>query len=402
MTDKTLTILDRNGVIDITHGDVIIHDTLPDGTYRIKPDGYGKLHIHRSETIARPARDVSGDMARRVTKVFNRFDKRDTSLGVLMSGARGIGKTTLVKALAQACHDRGIPVLIIDKYYQGLAEYIMKLDVVCMCVFDEFEKMFTAEEQARLLTVFDGLNATKHLNVVTCNDARMLDDNMLDRPGRFFYHFRFDYPDNTQITTFLNSHGILDRNQVDSVIRFAQAKPLSYDMLTAIAEELGDSDTDFTSIIDELNIDTSTGAAAMAQILWSDGVRSLWDFRIPLSADTGIYKDSRHDVSFVLADLRADAKPKRPERGDGMVIDHDADVDPYSMETSYADYDTTIEFDMADVRPQADGLEQKVVAWCIDCSGVRLKQLYTPNGPVHITAITIARDSGRYARVRAF
>lgn len=403
--NDSFKVIDNNGRFDVARGEVHVYDSLPagpkDGTYRIRQDNMGALYLAVTEPLAPPARDVSGDVDRRVGKVFSRFLSIDGSMGVLMSGARGIGKTTLVKALARECYNRGIPVIIMDKYYPGMAEYIMRIDCVCMCVFDEFEKMFDSVDQAHLLTVFDGLNSTKHLNVVTCNEPVLLDENMLDRPGRFFYHFKFDYPDSDQITEFLRARNVTDDETIDEVVRFAQMKSLTYDMLDAIAAELAGTDLQLGDVIDELNIDVSNSNRMAILVNWSDGGWSTAYFSASLIHGDSTFEeeDNEHDVIIRLTDLTTELMPMRPSPGDGMVLDHDSDVNPYSDSTAYNEYDTTLEFDMADLTgPKSRSGERQLTRWYIDCNGVRLKHLYAcddnrdlikPLRPVSIKSIRV-------------
>ena len=39
--------------------------------------------------------------------------------------------------------------------------------------------------------------------IVTCNELRGLNDYILNRPGRFHYHFRFEYPTATEIREYM-------------------------------------------------------------------------------------------------------------------------------------------------------------------------------------------------------
>ena len=54
-----------------------------------------------------------------------------------------------------------------------------------------------------MLTLFDGFSTGKKMFIVTCNSLYDLNDYLVNRPGRFLYHFRFDYPTAEEITQYL-------------------------------------------------------------------------------------------------------------------------------------------------------------------------------------------------------
>lgn len=92
--------------------------------------------------------------------------------------------------------------------------------------------------------------------VVTCNELYGLNDYLINRPGRFHYHFRFEYPSDSEIQEYLCDK--LDRNywsQIDAVIAFSRKVDLNYDCLRSIAFELN-TGNDFADAIKDLNMMT--------------------------------------------------------------------------------------------------------------------------------------------------
>ena len=133
------------------------------------------------------------------------------NLGVILSGYKGIGKSMFAKILSVEAVKKGIPIILVDQYIPGIASYIEAIDQRVMVLFDEFDKTFAdikasdgeVEPQAALLGLFDGMSQGKKLFVITCNDIRKLNDFIVNRPGRFHYHFRFEYPSADEIRTYL-------------------------------------------------------------------------------------------------------------------------------------------------------------------------------------------------------
>ena len=127
-----------------------------------------------------------------------------------------------------------------------------------MILFDEFDKIFAEtndyDPQAEMLTLFDGVSQGKKLFVVTCNELRGLNDFLVNRPGRFHYHFRFEYPSDAEIAEYLEDK--IDSayyNEIGKVISFAKKVNINYDCLRAIAFELQKGES-FEEAIKDLNI----------------------------------------------------------------------------------------------------------------------------------------------------
>jgi SpoVK/Ycf46/Vps4 family AAA+-type ATPase len=143
-------------------------------------------------------------------------------------------------------------------YIPGIAEYLNSIEQEVMVLFDEFDKVFKSTDkmdpQAEMLTLFDGIAQGKKLFVVTCNKLDGLNDFLINRPGRFHYHFRFQYPDAAAITEYLQD--ALDKKywkEINEVITFSRKVNLNYDCLRAIAFELNSGDS-FAEVIKDLNI----------------------------------------------------------------------------------------------------------------------------------------------------
>lgn len=197
---------------------------------------------------------------KKVNKVLNSFDSFERSLGVILSGDKGIGKSIFAKMICQKAITNGIPVIIVDACLPGIARFIESIEQECVVLFDEFDKTFrngrhqNEDDQAALLSLFDGTAGGKKLFIVTCNDLYDLNEYIVNRPGRFHYHFRFEYPSTSDIKEYL-----LDKlkpeyyNEIDNVTGFAQKINLNYDCLRAIAFELNQGNT-FKEAVSDLNI----------------------------------------------------------------------------------------------------------------------------------------------------
>ena len=211
---------------------------------------------------------VYGVHLEKVDKVLNSFKIFNRNLGVILSGDKGIGKSLFSKLLSIKAIESGYPLIIINSYFPGIGEYLAEIDQEIVVLFDEFDKTFELSErggrdnnaekgspQTEMLTLFDGIAQGKKLFIVTCNDINSLSKFIVNRPGRFHYHFRFEYPTAAEIEEYLIDSLDTDKakEEIKNVVAFSQKTKLNYDCLRSIAFELNLGLT-FKEAIQDLNI----------------------------------------------------------------------------------------------------------------------------------------------------
>lgn len=237
-------------------------DRLPAQTYSVRFSKNSGWFLETHADIEIKETKIYGVHMEKVNKVLNAFNEFNKNLGVILSGNKGIGKSLFAKELSIQAMSYGYPVIIVDTYIQGIADYLESIKQEVIVLFDEFDKTFggikaqdgMADPQTELLTLFDGLSTGKKCFVITCNNMRNLNDFLINRPGRFHYHFRFEYPTAEEITEYL--HDKLNEkyyDQITSVTSFANKVSLNYDCLRAIAYELNHG-IEFKEAIKDLNI----------------------------------------------------------------------------------------------------------------------------------------------------
>ena len=149
-------------------------------------------------------------------------------------------------AVLKAAATPDVAVTFGQKTFRAMISSTNYLEYAVFCSGDD--------EQAKLLSLFDGTAGGKKMYIVTCNELYGLNDYIVNRPGRFHYHFRFEYPTATEIREYLEDK--LEKKcygEIDKVIEFAGRINLNYDCLRAIAFELNLGAT-FEEAIVELNI----------------------------------------------------------------------------------------------------------------------------------------------------
>lgn len=247
---------------DIYTDTVTTYDRLPAETYIVKFNKMSGFYLNEYTDITINEDKIYGEHLQKVKKVLRSYEMFDRNLGVILSGNKGIGKSLFARILSVEALKREVPVIIVNKYISGIASYIETIDQSVMVLFDEFDKTFgdvkvsegEVDPQAALLGLFDGISSGKKLFVITCNDIRKLSDFIINRPGRFHYHFRFEYPSAEEIRTYLSDK--LDQshyNEIEQIISFSRKVDLNYDCLRAIAFEINNGES-FQDAVGNLNI----------------------------------------------------------------------------------------------------------------------------------------------------
>lgn len=131
-----------------------------------------------------------------IKHVLDTYNKQPVkrNIGVLLNGGKGTGKTVTAKLIANRL---GLPVIICDRPYPGLTNFLAGIEQDCVFFFDEFEKQFRVNNGKNndensagedLLSIMDGVFNTDncHIFLLTTNELS-INDNLLSRPSRIRY-----------------------------------------------------------------------------------------------------------------------------------------------------------------------------------------------------------------------
>ena len=343
-----MKIVESSSCLHLYGDDMKAYDKIPAGTYDIcfsKMTGFYLIRRH-DMVVDEKVYGVAGEKAAKVMSTFKVFTR---NLGVILSGDKGIGKSLTAKMIAKTAIENGYPVLLASEYIPGIASFIESIDQEVMVLFDEFDKTFRKIDdenpQDTMLSLFDGTTVGKKLFVVTCNQLRSLNDYLVNRPGRFHYHFRFDYPQPNEIRTYLQDK--LEQKyygEIDAVIQFSSRVALNYDCLRSIAFELN-LGTPFKDAIMDLNIINLDDMAYKVTAVTESGKRSTSHGSYDLFNGDHDYSDyftpivgnDSYKIRFNTSDIEFDEKS-----GKCMIAGKNLQVDnPYDREYEWekADYD---------------------------------------------------------------
>lgn len=238
--------------------DLVVLENLPAQTYKVGFGQFTGFFLEKQDNLDVKEEKIYGVHEEKANKVLNRFEKSYKNLGVILSGDKGIGKSLFARLLSQKAIQKGMPVILVNNYIPGIDEFLNDIKNEVLILFDEFDKTFAKNDnqdpQAKMLSLFDGTSSGKKLFVVTCNEYTRLNEYLINRPGRFHFHFRFEYPTAEEVKEYLKDK--LDKEyypEINKVVAFSRKIKLNYDCLSAIALELNEGET-FESTIKDLNI----------------------------------------------------------------------------------------------------------------------------------------------------
>lgn len=222
------------------------------------------FYLTARKDIAASEEKIYGSHSRRVDKVMRSYMTSNRNFGAILSGQKGIGKSVFAKLLAAESIKLGFPVLTVSNYIPGIAGFLSSIEQEVVVLFDEFEKTFGETDdydpQEEMLTLFDGFDNGCKLFIITCNDVSKLNDCLLNRPGRFHYHFCLENPTDNEIREYLQDN--LSKQYwdvIDRIINFAYTIDITYDYLRAIVFELNHGYT-LEETLNELNIPHSSSS----------------------------------------------------------------------------------------------------------------------------------------------
>jgi SpoVK/Ycf46/Vps4 family AAA+-type ATPase len=256
--NKIMKIIETGTTYKVYGEDLVVLDNLPAQTYKVGFSQFTGFFLEKQHDLEIKEDKIYGFHEEKANKVLNRFEKSRKNLGVILSGDKGIGKSLFARLLAQKAIRNGIPVILVDNFIPGIDDFLNDIKNEVLVLFDEFDKTFARSKdedpQSKMLSLFDGTSSGKKLFVVTCNNYRDLNEYLINRPGRFHFHFRFEYPTADEVKDYLRDKlNEKYHSEINKVASFSRKIKLNYDCLSAIAIELNEGET-FEDAIKDLNI----------------------------------------------------------------------------------------------------------------------------------------------------
>ena len=253
-------------------------DYLPAKIYTLKYDDFFGYFLEITKDKLELPKKIYGKAMERVNKCLQTYQERTASTGILLTGDKGTGKSLLMSLLAnEAINELGLPVILIKDPFHGtqFISFIESLDECCL-VFDEFGKMYVSDDrhtnnnevpQKALLSLMDGVDKTKRLIIMTENQEFDINEFMLNRPSRIYYHFRYRKLDEESIIGYCKDHDV-DKQNIKKIVELSRRSAIfSFDMLQSIVEEHLRFDASIEDATADLNIDLREELGSMLEII---------------------------------------------------------------------------------------------------------------------------------------
>lgn len=224
-------------------------------TYVVCSTPTGEFFLKKVDGFTRPPK-LYGTVCQKADRILASFKDRPNSTGVLLSGEQGSGKTMLARELSLLGAFRGFATIIVNTPFAGASfnMFMQMINVPAVVIIDEFEKMYDDEGQEKMLTLLDGLFPSKKLFVLTCNNTWRLDQHLLNRPGRVFYHLKYEGLEAAFIREYCQDL-LNNKNEIVAVERITKHFfTFNFDMLKALVEEMNRFDMPAAEAVEMLNM----------------------------------------------------------------------------------------------------------------------------------------------------
>ena len=211
-------------------------DVLDSGIYSLERDpNTGVLYLEKLYEQFNFDYKMYGIQSKFIDRVLTTYNNSKGNLGVLLNGIKGTGKSVTAKVLSNKFD---LPVILINKNYPGIPDFINSIQQNIVVFIDEFEKIFD-EKDGSVLTVMDGTldNGFRRTFLLTTNNLRV-NENLIQRPGRVRYLKTFYDLDREIIEMIVDDCLKYPELREDTVGFISRLELITVDIVKAVVTEV--------------------------------------------------------------------------------------------------------------------------------------------------------------------
>ena len=254
-----MNVVNSGSRFQIYGEDVATFKALPPITYEVEFSQNSGFFLTMHPNLELHEEKIYGNHTRRLEKVFRTFKVFERNFGLILSGVKGSGKSLFARGLAEKAMKNGYPVILVKQAIPGIASFLSSIEQEAVIIFDEFDKTFAETEdynpQIELLSMFDGLDCGKKMFVITCNNVGNLNEFLINRPGRFHYHFVIGVPSVEEVQEYLEDKLLPEyHDSIFKIVKLSLFSDVTYDSLRAFVFELNNGNS-FSETLEDLNLD---------------------------------------------------------------------------------------------------------------------------------------------------
>ncbi len=250
-----MKINDSNGRISFLPY-VNIQDSLAPGNYNLIFDQREGYYLTRKEDFKLPEK-IYGDCNKLSDKYLNTFKSKSRSLGILLCGEKGSGKTLLAQSL---CLKSNLPVIFITEPFSGpdFNDFIANITQEVVIFFDEYEKVYRSknytETQDTLLGILDGNFSCKKLFILTSNEEH-ISSYMTNRPSRIYYKKVYTGLEINELSEIVD-YELINKDNKEELIKICTSiGKVNIDLVRSLIEEMNRYNETASEAVKNLNID---------------------------------------------------------------------------------------------------------------------------------------------------
>jgi len=243
----------------VSNNDYFLRDTsssinpLTPGVYDVRQSMQG-LYLHRLSDKFEFDFKIYGMESKFINKVMTTWHNTTGSLGVILNGVKGTGKTITAEIVANKTE---LPIILVGTNYPGLVAFLSEIQQDITIVIDEYEKVFKSNDfglyddeddeegskksggDTTLLGLMDGTYKTSYRKLFLLTTNKMwINENMINRPGRVRYIRKFEDLELSQIKEIVEDC-LLDKKFTEDILLYLKKlKLITVDIVKAVISEV--------------------------------------------------------------------------------------------------------------------------------------------------------------------